>query len=129
MCQKLASWGFDETCTEAVIHRLKSLGYLSDAKFYHRLAEKKARSGFGPDMVRAMLLEQENVDEALVEAAIAQVSEELWHAGFVAKLTKRFGVSVLGEEHEKVLHYFMSRGYDVEYIEKRIAEKGVGCGQ
>jgi len=120
---KLFAWGAHGREVEATIARLISEGFLNEARFSEHFAVSKFRQkGWGRRKIE-QALKLKRVSEPCIRLGLKAIDQDEYTKGLhnaVAKRWERVKENDLYLKRQKVLRYFLGRGYAVEQIEKAL---------
>lgn len=120
--QKLVAWGASSGDIDAVVNRLRSDGYLDDARYARAYCESKVlQQGWGRQKVLYQL-RLKHLHKDVIDSAIAAVDEERYLEvlrSVADKKRRELGASS-PETHRKLLSFLESRGFTFSEINKVI---------
>lgn len=120
---KLYAWGEHREAVEAIIAQLIGEGFLNEARFAEHFAVSKARQkGWGTRKIEAAL-KQKQVSEPCIRDALRALDDqesETRLRDLVAKRWEKEREVDAYRKRQKVMRYFLGRGYAVEQVEKAI---------
>ena len=114
--QKLAQREFGSEEIEQALDELKQGGWLSDARLCEAYVRMRAQRGYGPLRIR-MELQQRGVDEALIEAALADPAHD-WRQLLQAQYAKKYRGKPCANYNDKArrMRFLQYRGFSLEWI-------------
>ena len=121
---KIYSWGEHKAQVEAIIAQLIGEGFLNEARFAEHFAVSKFRQkGWGRRKIE-MALKGKRVSAPCIKLALRGIDDEEYSAGLNKAVAKRWEkVKEINPfiKRQKVMRYFIGRGYAVEQVERAIA--------
>jgi regulatory protein len=118
LTEKLLAKGFVEAAVARTIARLKTQGYLNDARLAADQAERLRSRGFGPEGIRAKLTQKGLPPETVAQTL--ETSEENQDLDSAQRLlASRFSADALKEPqtHARAFRLLLRRGYSQEIVE------------
>ncbi len=122
---KLYAWGEHKSQVEAIIAQLIGEGFLNEARFAEHFAVSKFRQkGWGRRKIeQALRLKQ--VSEPCIVLGLKSIEDDEYRKALVKAVAKRW--ERVKEENafikrQKVMRYFIGRGYAVEQVERVLEE-------
>ena len=110
---------------EPIIGQLITEGYLNEARFAQHFAVSKARQkGWGSRKIGAAL-KQKQVSAPCIRAALKVIDQEEMDAQLKKLVAKRWEKEKEPKsflKRQKVMAYFLRRGFSVEQIERALAQ-------
>ena len=120
---KVYGWGEHKTQVEAIIAQLIGEGFLNEARFAEHFAVSKFRQkGWGRRKIeQALRLKQ--VSEPCILLGLKSIVDDEYKKALAKAVAKRW--EKVKEENtfikrQKVMRYFIGRGYAVEQVEKAL---------
>ncbi len=115
MREHLLARGLDPAIVDAALDDLTGSGYLDDARFAELFVEdKRALEGWGADRISRELVAK-GVERELIEAALAECSEEGELERALGLLRRRLPAPPAdGRSRERALGVLLRKGYDYE---------------
>ena len=124
---KLYGWGEHKAQVEGIIAQLISERFLNEARFAEHFAISKFRQkGWGRRKIeQALRLKQ--VSEPCIVLGLKSIEDDEYRKALVKAVAKRW--ERVKEENafikrQKVMRYFIGRGYAVEQVEKALVAMG-----
>ncbi|HEY0978927.1 MAG TPA: regulatory protein RecX [Flavobacteriales bacterium] len=122
---KLFAWEVPYTDIEPIIGQLIAEGFLNEARFAEHFAVSKARQkGWGATKIEAAL-KQKQVSAPCIRAALKAIDQEEQEAQLKKLVAKRWEKEKdpkIFLKRQKVMAYFLRRGFSVEQIVKALPE-------
>ncbi len=122
---KLFAWEVPYKDIEPIIGQLIAEGYLNEARFAQHFAVSKARQkGWGSRKIGAAL-KRKQVSEPCIRAALKVIDQEEMDAQLKKLVAKRWEKEKEPKsflKRQKVMAYFLRRGFSVEQIERALAQ-------
>lgn len=121
---KLHAWEVAAKDIEPIISQLIGEGFINEARFAEHFAVSKLRQkGWGPRKIEAAL-KQKQVREPCIRAALKAIDREeqrerLWD--LVAKRWDREKEPDAFRKRQRVVAYFLRRGFSTEEVERALA--------
>ncbi len=123
---KLYAWQVPAKEIEAIIAQLIGEGFLNEARFAEHFAVSKLRQkGWGLRKIEAAL-KQKQVSEPCIRAALKAIDKKEHDAQLNVLVAKRWAKEKEPDEHvkrQKVMRYFIGRGYSVDEVERALAAR------
>ena len=120
---KLYGWGAHKGEVEPIIARLIAERYLDEKRFAEHFAVSKFRQkGWGRRKIE-MALKGKRVSAPCIKLALRGIDDDEYSAGLnkaVAKRWEKVKEANAFIKRQKVMRYFIGRGYAVEQVEKAI---------
>lgn len=118
---KLAEWGLDENEIQTVTAVLKSEGFLNDERYAKSyVSEKRNLDKWGRIKIEHAL-QQKQIDESLIEAAMSAIDDEEYIQSLHEILLKKYR-EVRSEDAnadaKRVMMHASSKGYEEELVEE-----------
>lgn len=117
---KLYGWGASSKLVEGIIAQLISEGFLNEARFAEHFAVSKFRQkGWGLRKIEHAL-KAKDVSAPCIRAALKAIAPDEYDAVLQTAVAKRWEKQKDGDSfvrRQKVLRYFLGRGYALERIE------------
>ena len=118
---KVYSWGEHKTQVEAIIAQLIGEGFLNEARFAEHFAVSKFRQkGWGRRKIeQALRLKQ--VSEPCIVLGLKAIEDDEYGKALIKAVAKRWEKVKESDpfiKRQKVMRYFLGRGYAVELVEK-----------
>ena len=121
---KLYGWGVRASEVEGVISQLISEGYLNEARFAEHYAVSKSRQkGWGLRKIEAAL-KQKQVSAPCIRLGLAAIDQQEQQESLNKAVAKRWArVSDADPflRRQKVMRYFLGKGFPVEAIQHALA--------
>jgi len=119
--RKLKAKGYDEQETTGSVARLQELGYLDDARFARSFAASSIRNGRGYGARLKQELARRGVAGAIVQATLAELSEEFEETGVLASTMERrypgFDPAIATDkEKRRIVAYLQRKGFTLGAI-------------
>ncbi|MBK8499155.1 MAG: regulatory protein RecX [Flavobacteriales bacterium] len=122
---KLYGWGEHKAQVEGIIAQLIGEGYLNEARFAEHFAVSKFRQkGWGRRKIeQALRLRQ--VSEPCIVLGLKSIEDDEYRKALVTAVAKRW--EKVKEENafikrQKVMRYFIGKGYAAEQVERALKE-------
>ena len=120
---KLYGWGEHKTQVEANIAQLIGEGFLNEARFAEQISMSKFRQkGWGRRKIeQALRLKQ--VSEPCIALGLKSIEDDEYKKGLAKAVAKRWEKVKVDDAYikrQKVMRYFIGRGYAVEQVERAI---------
>lgn len=120
---KLYGWGEHRVQVESIIAQLIGEGFLSEARFAEHFAVSKFRQkGWGRRKIeQALRLKQ--VSEPCIALGLKSIEDDEYRKALAKAVAKRWEkVKEIDayNKRQKVMRYFIGRGYAVEQVEKAL---------
>lgn len=121
---KLYGWGEYKAQVEAIIAQLIGEGFLNEARFAEHFAVSKFRQkGWGRRKIE-QALRMKQVSEPCIALGLKSIEDEEYRKALVKAVAKRW--EKVKEENafmkrQKVMAYFLRRGFSLEQIEMALA--------
>ena len=125
MRDKLYAWGEHKTQVEAIIAQLIGEGFLNEARFAEHFAVSKFRQkGWGRRKIE-QALRQKQVSGPCIALGLKSIEDDEYRKALAKAVARRW--EKVKEENafikrQKVMRYFIGRGYAVEQVEKALGE-------
>lgn len=122
---KLYAWGEHKAQVEAIIAQLIGEGFLNEARFAEHFAVSKFRQkGWGRRKIE-QALRQKQVSEPCIALGLKSIEDDEYRKALAKAVARRW--EKVKEENafikrQKVMRYFIGRGYAVEQVEKALGE-------
>jgi len=118
LAEKLSAKGFTAAAVTRTVARLKTQGYLDDARLAADRAERLRASGFGPEGIRAKLA-QKGLASETVEQTLEASGEDQERESARRLLASRFATAALKEPQirARAFRLLLRRGYSQEVVE------------
>ena len=123
---RLRRRGFGEETIEAVVRRLRELGYVDDVEFARNAARQRARR-YGPRRVTADLRKSGVDHEAAQRAVEAEFAERSELDDALSAATRRYNTHGSDAEARRVYGFLTRRGYSADVcaeVARRFREAG-----
>ncbi|MBK6830412.1 MAG: RecX family transcriptional regulator [Flavobacteriales bacterium] len=125
---KLYGWGEHRTQVEAIIAQLIGEGFLNEARFAEHFAVSKFRQkGWGRRKIeQALRLKQ--VSEPCIALGLKSIEDDEYKKALARAVVKRWERVKEDDafiKRQKVLRYFIGRGYAVEQVEKALSNASI----
>lgn len=126
---KLRGWKVPAKEIEAIVARLIGEGFLNEARFAEHFAVSKSRQkGWGRRKIE-MALKAKGVSEACIAAGLRAIDageEEQQLRIAVAKRWERVQETDPFAHREKVVRYFLGKGFERDMVERALIANGLG---
>lgn len=126
---KLYGWKAPAKVIEAIVARLISEGFLNEARFAAHYAVSKSRQkGWGRRKIE-QALKAKGVSEACITAGLRAIDageEEQQLRTAVAKRWERSREMDPVVRREKLLRYFLGKGFERDRVERALTDNGLG---
>ena len=120
---KLYGWGEHKSQVEAIIAQLIGEGFLNEARFAEHFAVSKFRQkGWGRRKVE-QALRLKPVSEPCIALGLKSIEDEEYKKALAKAVAKRWEKVKVDDAYikrQKVMRYFIGRGYAVEQVERAI---------
>jgi len=122
LAAKMEEAGFSAEEVEGALTRCREAGYLNDAEWVARSAERLSARTKGPLAIRQALMAK-GVEASEVEAVVEGLDEEELVEKIVQLLEKRWGVEGLVDfkVRQKAIAFLMRRGFTFDLIQRGFA--------
>lgn len=124
---KLYGWGAHKQEVEATISQLISEGYLNEARFAEHFAVSKFRQkGWGRRKIE-QALKVKRVSAPCIKLALQGIDDEEYSTRLSKAVGKRWENVKESDrfiKRQKVMRYFIGKGYPAEMIERALAGLG-----
>lgn len=121
---KLYAWGVRASEVEGVISQLIAEGYLNEARFAEHYAVSKSRQkGWGLRKIEAAL-KQKQVSAPCIRLGLAAIDQQEQQESLKKSVAKRWArVSDADPfvRRQKVMRYFLGKGFPVEAIQEALS--------
>jgi len=119
--RKLKAKGYDEPEITGSVARLLELGYLDDVRFALSFAESSIRNGRGYGARLKLELARRGVAGAIVQATLAELSEDFEESGVLASTIERrypgFDPAIATDkEKRRIVAYLQRKGFTLGAI-------------
>ena len=121
---------FPEQVAITVVRDLVSRNYVDDQKVAERVAQVRAKNGYGPLKIRAEL-ESLGIQALMIAQLMAEL-EEGWMAAITHLLNKRTTLDEVRQsrrEKGKQIRYLAHRGFSIDQILRAIDEWAGGASE
>jgi regulatory protein len=124
LADKMLAKGFTEAVVARTVRRLKEQGYLDDMRLAADQAERLRGRGFGPEGIRAKLIEKGLLPDTIAHA-LEMDKEEDETAAIRQFLASRFSVDALKQSQirARAFRLLLRRGYSQEGVESVIGDE------
>lgn len=123
---KLYAWEVPGRQVEGIISQLIGEGFLNEARFAEHFAVSKSRQkGWGPRKIEAAL-KQKQVSDPCIRAALKAIDREEQEGQLKKLVKKRWEKEKEPNaflKRQKVMAYFLRRGFSNDEVEKALAER------
>lgn len=122
--ENLSAKGFTATAVTRTVARLKTQGYLDDARLAADRAERLRASGFGPEGIRAKLA-QKGLASETVEQTLEASGEDQERESARRLLASRFSADALKEPQlrARAFRLLLRRGYSQDVAESLLGSE------
>ena len=100
------------------ISKLKEEGLLSDDRFAEAYIRSRYHSGFGPVRIKYEL-EKKGIVQDKIEKSFQEIDLD-WDSKLKKELKKKFTSQESKLDYDKIIKFFLYRGFDLEKINKII---------
>lgn len=120
---KLFAWQVPARAIEPIIAQLIGEGFLNEARFAEHFAVSKLRQkGWGLRRIE-QALQQRQVSEACIRLGLRAIEQDEYQAGLVRAVARRWERTREPDprlKYQKVLRYFLGRGFAADAVEKAL---------
>lgn len=123
VCNKLGSWGVQQSVQQRIIERLKSEGFINEERYCQAFVNDKLRfNHWGRIKITAAMREKRVPNEFIAEA-LAQIDEEEYSAvlsSVIANKQKELKGATDYAAQQKIVRHAASRGFEPSLIIKMV---------